>query len=304
MSEQEVLQMCYIDVLRKTKNMGTSVMSICRGCGCELILRTVLQVAGKNSIIKIVPRCKTESCVVFWNCFNRNNKPKLDNTSSFLMCRNQIYERRKSSCVNSITFASNRTLEDYGIQNLVAAAERNEKMLYICYDNESYISFGHRRSSAGTQGLQISNIPFYTVACRKQKHWKYIPLIMSMHNVKYCATASPSDMTDFVMKIQKGLVASKKGFAYIHVFSPCPTGWGYKPKKAMTVARKVVRSNLFPLWEMNEKEYRMNYKNENPISIEKMIKEIGKFMTLRKEDIQDIQEMVNRRYHLLKLMCE
>lgn len=217
---------------------------------------------------------------------------------------NQIYERKRSSDVNIITFASNRVIEEHGVQSLSAAAERNEKMLFICYDSEGFVNFGHGRSSAVSKGLQTSDIHFDSGIKEKQKQWKYVPLSMSMHNVKYCATASPSNMTDLVRKIQKGLKASKKGFAYIHVFSPCPTDWGYKPEKTIAVARKVVRSNLFPLWEKDEKGYHMNYKNENPISIEEMKKGIGKFKALRKEDMQDIQEMVSRRYNLLKIMCE
>lgn len=79
--------MCYIDIIRKTKHMRTSVMPVCRGCGCELILRTVLQAAGKNSIIEILHGCKAGSNVVFWNYFNGIKKvihiPILHNTSFF-----------------------------------------------------------------------------------------------------------------------------------------------------------------------------------------------------------------------------
>lgn len=47
--------MNYIDVLRESEDMVTPGMSACQGCGGELILRTVLQVAGKNTIIVFLP---------------------------------------------------------------------------------------------------------------------------------------------------------------------------------------------------------------------------------------------------------
>ena len=100
---------------------------------------------------------------------------------------------------------------------------------------------------------------------------------MSMHGLTYCATASPSHMADFVAKIEKGLAASKKGFAYLHVFSPCPTGWAYPADKAIEVARNAVKSNVFPVWEMEEGTYRLNFKNKNPMSVEEYVKGIGKF---------------------------
>ena len=106
-----------------------------------------------------------------------------------------------------------------------------------------------------------------------------------------------------VAKIEKGIAASKNGFAYLHVFSPCPTGWAYAPEKAIAVARKAVQSNLFPLWEMDGNGYRINYVNKNPIPISEFIKGIGKFKSLTSEDIDSIQKLVDDRYKLINNLC-
>lgn len=74
-------------------------------------------------------------------------------------------------------------------------------------------------------------------------------------------------------KIQKGLAASKHGFAYLHVFSPCPTGWAYKPEKAIEVARKAVQCNVFPLWEMDHDGYHLN-EIKKPITVAEFVKGI------------------------------
>lgn len=95
-------------------------------------------------------------------------------------------------------------------------------MLYVCYDNEGYMNTGYQRSSTTSLGSSTSTTPSGDAINGKEQQQKYLPLIMAMHNIEYCATASPSNMADLVAKIQKGLDASKRGFAYLHVFSPLP----------------------------------------------------------------------------------
>ena len=108
--------MNYIDVLRESEDMVTPGMSACQGCGGELILRTVLQVAGKNTIIGIPPGCMAGAGVVGWNYSNGLkipvHIPLLDNTASFLtgqqrivvsrVCRQQQKEMKKC-CISVMT---------------------------------------------------------------------------------------------------------------------------------------------------------------------------------------------------------
>lgn len=298
--------MSYIDILREAKDVVTPGMSACQGCGGELILRTVLQVSGENTIIGIPPGCMAGAGVVGWNYANGLkipvHIPLLDNTASFLTGVSQIYERKGRTDVNIVAVAGDGATADCGFQSLSAAAERNEKMLYVCYDNEGYMNTGYQRSSTTSRGSRTSTTPIGSVLSGKQQHQKYLPLIMSMHGLEYCATASPSHMADFVAKIQKGLEASKKGFAYLHVFSPCPTGWAYKSEKAIEVARKAVTSNVFPLWEMDKNGYILT-ENKKPITVAEFVQGIGKFKDLTPEVIESIQEVADARYAMLKKLA-
>ncbi len=298
--------MSYIDVLREAKDMVTPGMSACQGCGGELILRTVLQVAGKNTIAVIPPGCMAGAGVVGWNYANGLkipvHIPLLDNTASFLTGVSQMYERKGRSDVNMVAVAGDGATADCGFQSLSAAAERNEKMLYVCYDNEGYMNTGYQRSSTTSLGSRTSTTPIGSVINGKSQQQKYLPLIMSMHGLDYCATASPSNMADLVAKVQKGLKASKKGFAYLHVFSPCPTGWAYKPEKAIEVARKAVASNVFPLWEMDRDGYKLT-ENKKPIAVAEFVQGIGKFKNLTPEMIESIQRAADARYETLKKLA-
>lgn len=299
--------MSYIDVLKEAKDQVTPGMSACQGCGGELILRTVLKVAGENTIIGIPPGCMAGAGVVGWNYANGLHIPVhiplLDNTASFLTGLSQMYQRKGREDVNIVAVAGDGATADCGFQSLSATAERNEKMLYICYDNEGYMNTGYQRSSTTTKGSRTSTTPIGSVLNGKQQQQKYLPLIMSMHGVEYCATASPSHMKDFVEKIQKGLEASKKGFAYLHVFSPCPTGWAYKPEKAIEVARNAVKSNVFPLWEMDQDGYKISVDNKNPITVAEFVKGIGKFKNLTPDIIESIQQVTDKRYEMLKRLA-
>lgn len=87
---------------------------------------------------------------------------------------------------------------DCGFQSMSATAERGEKMLYICYDYEGYMNTGYQRSSTTTRGSRTSTTPLGKVISGKPQEQKYVPLIMAMHNIEYCATASPSNMKDMV----------------------------------------------------------------------------------------------------------
>ena len=159
--------MSYIDVLNKAEDQVTPGMSACQGCGGELVLRTVLKIAGENTIVGIPPGCMAGAGVVGWNYANGLkipvHIPLLDNTASFLTGLSQIYERKGRADVNIVAVAGDGATADCGFQSLSASAERNEKMLYVCYDNEGYMNTGYQRSSTTTKGSRTSTTPIGTV---------------------------------------------------------------------------------------------------------------------------------------------
>jgi Pyruvate:ferredoxin oxidoreductase and related 2-oxoacid:ferredoxin oxidoreductases, beta subunit len=299
--------MNYIDTLKKSADMVSPGISACAGCGGEMILRKVLQIAGSNSIVAVPPGCMAGAGVVGWN-FDSGLRipvciPLLDNSASFLTGLSHMYQRTGRTDVNIIAFAGDGASADCGFQSLSGAAERGEKLLYICYDNEGYMNTGYQRSSTTTKGSRTSTTPLGSLYSGKQQQQKYVPLIIAMHNPEYCATAAPSNMADLVAKVEKGLAASKKGFAYLHVFSPCPTGWGYDPRQGIDVSRKAVKSNMFPLWEMDADGLRFNFDNKAPISVADFVAGIGKFKKLTDADLASIQAAIDRRYSFLRSLA-
>lgn len=298
--------MSYIDVLKETQNVMTPGSSACQGCGGELILRRVMQIAGNNSVFAVPPGCMAGAGVDGWNFSNGCTAPihitLLDNTASFMSGVSEMYQRRGRTDVNIVAIAGDGATADCGFQSLSGAAERGAKMLYVCYDNEGYMNTGYQRSSTTSHGSDTSTTPAGAAINGKEQQQKYLPLIMAMHNIEYCATASPSNMADLVAKIQKGLAASKKGFAYLHVFSPCPTGWKFAPDQSIEIAKKAVASNMFPLWEMENGKYQLS-EVKKPITVAEFVKSIGKFKSLTGDDIAAIQRMVDARMELLRKLA-
>lgn len=292
--------MSYIEILRERPDMVSPGVSACQGCGGELVLRRVMQLAGDNTILCVPPGCMAGSGVVGWN-YDSGVKvpvhiPLLDNTASFMSGLSHFYERSGRSDVNIVAVAGDGATADCGFQSLSGAAERGEKMLYVCYDNEGYMNTGYQRSSTTTEGSRTSTTPLGDAICGKQQPQKYLPLILAMHGVEYCATATPWNMKDMVEKIQKGLAASKRGFAYIHVFTPCPTGWSFPQEQTIKVSKKAVKSNMFPLWEKDASGYTLNYKNNDPIKVAEFTKGIGKFKRLSPQQLESIQHAADERY--------
>jgi pyruvate ferredoxin oxidoreductase beta subunit/2-oxoisovalerate ferredoxin oxidoreductase beta subunit len=132
---------------------------------------------------------------------------------------------------------------DIGMATLSAAAERDEDILYICYDNEIYGNTGGQRSSATPLGSTTSTTPRGKLVEKKD-----ILGIMAAHRVPYAATVSLAHPEDALRKMQHALDA--KGFRFLHILAPCPTGWKSEPADGIELVRLAVRSGLYAVCEV------------------------------------------------------
>ena len=132
---------------------------------------------------------------------------------------------------------------DIGMATLSAAAERNEDILYICYDNEIYGNTGGQRSSATPAGAVTSTTPR-----GKAERKKDIMGIMAAHRIPYAATLSIAHRDDFLRKLRTA--RDTKGFRFLLMLSPCPTGWKSAPDDSVDLVALAVRCGVFPLFEV------------------------------------------------------
>jgi pyruvate ferredoxin oxidoreductase beta subunit len=126
--------------------------------------------------------------------------------------------------------------------------ERNDDVLYICYDNEAYMNTGVQRSGTTPAAARTATTP--SVGKKPGNVFgqgKSVPLIAMAHQIPYVATASVANLRDLEYKVEKAVPIH--GARYIHIHVPCPLGWGSEPHDTMKVARLAVESGLFPLFE-------------------------------------------------------
>lgn len=153
-----------------------------------------------------------------------------------------------------ICWAGDGGTYDIGLATISAAAERNENIIYICYDNEIYGNTGGQRSSATPAGARTATTPF-----GKTEGKKDIMSIMTAHRIPYAATLSVAHPEDTARKIKTAL--GMKGFRFLLMHSPCPTGWKSEPEDSIELVRIAVASGLFPVYEVFDgASYRINVK--------------------------------------------
>jgi pyruvate ferredoxin oxidoreductase beta subunit len=137
---------------------------------------------------------------------------------------------------------------DIGFGCLSGMFERNDDVLYICYDNEGYMNTGVQRSSATPPAARTATTP----ALGEEPGnpfgtGKNVPKIAMAHGIPYVATASVADLHDLEAKVVKAM--GIHGARYIHIHVPCPLGWGSASHDTIRLARLAVESGVFPLFE-------------------------------------------------------
>jgi pyruvate/2-oxoacid:ferredoxin oxidoreductase beta subunit len=158
---------------------------------------------------------------------------------------------------------------------------------------------GVQRSSATPVGSWTTTTPNGALEDRPKKR---IAAIMAAHEIPYLATASVSYPGDLRQKVRKA--KRIKGFRFIHVMVPCPTGWLYPTKDSVRLGRLAVLSRIFPLYEVfGGKDYRLSPMGEK-VTVNEYIRSQGRFRSLKEDDIPRIQDSVDRAWADLQALAQ
>jgi phenylglyoxylate dehydrogenase beta subunit len=211
------------------------------------------------------------------------------------------YYHKMGKDVRCVGFVGDGCAADVGFQPLTGAAERNENIIFICYDNEGYMNTGVQRSSTSPLLGWTTTTPTMGRRKGKKMHSKNVPLIMAAHGIPYVATAVVSHPEDFLRKLMKAK-AVKDGMSYIHILSPCILGWGYAIPASLDVCRAAVETNYYPLWEYERGQYRITHEVKNPKPVSHYVKLLKKFAHLDEEDLEDLQRVVDQRFQQIRAL--
>jgi phenylglyoxylate dehydrogenase beta subunit len=299
----------YIDnhaVLRALKEDPLAPgVSACRGCPSELYLRMALKILGKNTILFTTPSC---ACAWMHGVYpNASTKlPRLhclfDNVAA-CMTGVSLYQKSIGKDVNCVSYCGDGSTVDIGFQALSGAAERNENIIYICYDNEGYMNTGDQRSSATPYLARTTTTPVGAARRGKEQGSKYVPLLMFFHGISYVATANIAYPEDYARKLTKAM-QTKDGMSYLHLYSPCPTGWGTPEDRSIELCRLAVETHHFPLWEADHGTIKLNYASDHPKPMKEYVKRLGKYNHITAAEMDDLQTRVDNRYEMIKSLSQ
>jgi len=280
--------------------------SFCTGCGEALALRLACKALGRNVIIANATGC-IEICtsplpVTSWqipwiHTLFENTAAEISGVEAglkILMKKGKMPEKD----IKCVAVAGDGGTSDIGMQALSGAFERGHNFLYLCFDNEAYMNTGIQRSSATPYGASTTTAPAGKFSIGQITWKKNLPEIAVSHNIPYVATACPGYPFDLMNKVKKG--GEVKGPAYIHILSPCPTGWRSPTDLSVEISKLAVETAFFPLYEVENGRYKLNVDRTNLKPVEEYLKPQGRFRHLLDGEIERIQEHVNEEYAKLK----
>ncbi|MFC1949390.1 thiamine pyrophosphate-dependent enzyme [Chloroflexota bacterium] len=284
-----------------TEDLFTQGVGLCAGCPIETMSRITGRVLGDNVVLFGTPGCcsritqgiglKASTRVPSYFCL-------MTNAASTAAGAKRYYQKMGQD-IMAVAMVGDGATADVGFAGLSGAAERGENIIYICFDNEAYMATGIQSSGTTPFSAWTFTSPVGQHGTGKEHPAKYMPLIMADHGIAYTATATVSHLEDYAKKLTKARQV-KDGLVYIHIFSPCATGWRAAEDSSVEISRLAVESNYFPLWECERGEYRFNYTPKSRLPIQEFTRIMGRFSHLKEEGIEAFQRMVDNRFSLIE----
>ena len=267
----------------------------CPGCGEVIGLKLVLQAVGKKTIAVVIPGCL--GIIIGPYPFSTFKIPfyhtAFETAAATAAGISNALSAKGDEETTIIALTGDGGTSDIGFQSLSGAADRNENVIYCCFDNEAYMNTGVQVSSSTPELAWTMTTPVGKTGRKKN-----MVEIMAAHNIPYAATACscfPDDLRTKIMTAKK-----IKGTKYIHILSPCPTGWRFPESLTPNIGRLAVETDCFPLYEIrNGAEVKITYEPRH-LPIENYLLAQGRFKHVTKDDIAKITKAVDRNWQELK----
>ncbi len=273
----------------------------CPGCGAAVLARIAMKVLGPDTVVYLPANCM----LVFSSTYPQNafrvpyHHVLFENSAVCAAAISRALRRRGYEDTNVIAFAGDGGTADIGLQALSGAAERNEDILYLCYDNEAYMNTGIQRSGATPFGAWTTTTPVGDVQRGKREFKKDVPQIVAAHGVPYVATASIGFPNDLLSKLQRA--KETLGFRYLQVFAPCPTGWRTGSEETVQLAKLAVDTGLWPLYEVIEGKMKIN-RRPRFTPLREYLELQGRFKHMTAEEMSTLDDGLQRRWRTLEAM--
>jgi len=273
----------------------------CPGCGATVAMQQTLSVLGEDTIVVMTAGCWSSLIGIYpYTCLTVPVISAAFGSSAAVAAGIKSgLSIQGNDHTTVLAWAGDGGTFDIGFQPLSGAAERNDDILFICYDNEAYMNTGIQRSSATPVKGWTTTTPESALKAQKKKN---IVEIMAAHRIPYAATASigaPEDLKDKLRKAK-----DIKGTRFIHLFASCPTGWRHGTELSIEVAREAVKSRVFPLYEVFCGDAWRLSTMPDKVSLDGYFKHQGRFKKMSHRDREHFQKQVDYDWQRLLHKCQ
>jgi len=263
----------------------------CPGCVLPLSLRHILNTLGPETMAVAAPSCAALICGA-QPCSSMEipvYQTTLESSAAAASGLRRALDTKGKQDTTVIVIAGDGGTYDIGFQALSSAVERNEDMIYFCFDNEGYMNTGGQKSSATPLYASTGSTPAGKLSKKKN-----LTEIMAAHEIPYAATATSAHLDDLVRKVEKA--KSISGTRLITVLIPCLPGWGLADDVAIATVRLAVDTGVFPLYEVeNGQRYTLNQTTRTR-PVRDYLTTQKRYRHLTAEDHEEIQLMVDRNW--------
>jgi pyruvate ferredoxin oxidoreductase beta subunit len=275
--------------------------SLCQGCGVPLVVRTVLSTITKPVVVVNATGCLEVATTRFpttaWNVpWIHVAFENAAAVASGIESAQRALARRQGipgGEVAVVVFAGDGGTYDIGLQSLSGALERGHRFLFVCYDNEAYMNTGVQRSGATPFAAATTTSPAGSDSFGKAQRRKDMTAIAVGHHVPYVAQAVASHWYDLSCKVSAAVAAD--GPAFLNVLTDCPVGWDHEPRLMPYVLDAAVESLFWPLYEVVDGRYVLNYEPDCPIPVEAWLRMQGRFAHLFRPESRRVLDEIQAR---------
>ncbi len=267
----------------------------CAGCGSVIAIRQALMAVEGPVVVGFATGCMEVSTTIYpytsWRIPYIHDA--FENAAATISGVETAYRALKKrgkikGDMKFIAFGGDGGTYDIGLQSLSGALERGHDFLYICYNNGAYMNTGIQRSSATPFCAATTTSPAGEVIPGKVQFPKDLTSIVAAHHVPYAAQASPHNWRDYIGKVKKALAI--EGPTFINVIASCFRGWRTEPTTSLDIVKTAVDTCFWPLYEVENGEYKLNYKPKEKLPIEDWIKVQGRFKHLLDDKHQSLRD--------------
>ncbi|GAB6099706.1 thiamine pyrophosphate-dependent enzyme [Halanaerocella petrolearia] len=286
---------------------------LCSGCVAGPVTRLIMNASDNPAVVGCATGCLEVSTTIYpytaWEDSFIHNA--FENVAATISGSEAAYRALKKQGkidedYDFIAFGGDGGTYDIGLQSLSGAMERGHDMVYVCYDNGAYMNTGIQRSSATPKGANTTTSPSGEVIPGKEEYRKEITDIMAAHGIPYVAQTAPWKPQDLIKKAKKAFEVD--GPAFLNVLATCPRGWRSRAEQGIELTKIASETCSWPLYEVENGEWNLNYKPSEKKDIEAWLKPQGRFKHLFEQGnetvIEEIQKHTDKRWEQLLKRCD